>query len=117
MHELSAAISTHWAEVLCKYKGGVSFFVPKIARPDHEIAKIIGYGPMSHLCSIYGGEYITIPVSGVQKEKILKLIAEGKTKASIAQECGVSERYVYLLSSLGVDAPKPLNSRQLTLLQ
>lgn len=112
---LVALLGADMAETLCMCKGGVEFYVPKQARPEHELAKIVGLKGMQALCASYKGNFITVPSPGVQKTRVLKLLDEGRPKAVIARECGVTERYVYMLANpeQGLETKKP--DGQLTL--
>lgn len=91
----------------------VPLYVPAEAHSGHDLAKVIGLRGMQALCKVYSGEYITVPNGGVQKEQILQMLNQGKKKREIASACGVTERYVYMLS--GIDPGEPDDGGQLTL--
>ena len=102
MPELENILGRDMAHTLARHQGGIEFYVPVKADPAHSIARIVGVHGMMALCTEFKGQAITVPNgrNEPQKGKVLRLLAEGKTKASIALECGVSENYVYKLAGL-----------------
>lgn len=111
---LRSIIGNDMAATLCNNLGGIPVYVPGAAHAGHELAKVVGMRAMQALCVHYSGEYITVPTGNVKKEDVLQMLEQGKKKREIAQVCGVTERYVYLLA--GLDPDKPDGDRQLTLL-
>lgn len=102
MPELENILGRDMARTLSRYRGGLETYVPVRADAGHALAKILGLRGMEALCAEFRGQSITIPNgrNEPQKGNVLKLLAEGRTKSSIALECGVSENYVYKLSGL-----------------
>ena len=105
LFELEPLLGKDMTKVLTKHIGGVSTYIPYAAQPDHQIAKLVGIAGMKALCSKYGKSWITVPNGKHDepfKERILKLLEEATmSRAAIAQEVGVTERYVYRLAKLG----------------
>jgi len=110
--ELRAILGHDMADTLCIVRGGVKIYVPHNASVTHELARIVGLRGMMALCAEYKGEYITVPNGKREphKERVYQLLRQGKSRRAIAQECGVTERYVYYVACMG---PK---QEQLTLL-
>ena len=113
-HTLSTILGKDMADTLCKYKGGIPFYVPKFVKPCHELAKIVGVSGLTALCAAYQGEYITVPCAGVKKEAVIKALEQGKSKRQVARDCGVSLRYVCMVAdNCGIKN----ETRQLTLFE
>lgn len=111
--DLRAVLGADMAATLCRYRGGVSLYIPHTAHSGHDLARIVGLQGMIALCARYKGEYITVPSPGVRKDKVLRLLEQGVKKREIARTCGVTERYVYHLAGLDPDTPD--DDGQLTL--
>jgi DNA-binding NarL/FixJ family response regulator len=113
--ELVSILGDDMALVLTRGKGGIKFYVPRQASPDHWLAKLVGVDGMEALCAAYPGEDIVVPNGRREhcKAKVLQLLDEGLTKAEIAEQCGVTDRYVYIVSSATAGAkqlPLPIKS-------
>jgi hypothetical protein len=95
--ELASILGKDYARTFCLWRGGVELYVPKTPQPGHELAAIITWPGLRALAAQFGGEYITVPngCAEPQKGRIMKLLEQGRPKAQIASECGVTERYVY----------------------
>lgn len=103
MPELVEVIGKEWAKILCVYKGGIKFYVPKTAEAGHELAKIIGMEVYPIFCAKFGGEWLTLPNGRNEphKQKIMVMLEQGqKTKREIALAVGVTENYVYKVASV-----------------
>ena len=102
MFELEGILGRDMARALSLHRGGLETYVPMRADTGHALARIVGARGMEALCAEFRGQYITVPNgrNEPQKEKVLRLLAQGKTRSSIALECGVSENYVYKLAAL-----------------
>lgn len=85
------------ATVLCRARGGVSFYVPKAAQAGHDLVRIIGVPAFRALVAVYGGEVIVVPNyrrGTPRKGTILKLLEQGVSMRDIAMRLDVTERYV-----------------------
>ena len=115
MWELESVLGRDMAKTLSRYRGGVEMYIPESSWHGAELKKIVGELGMIALVRQYGGKKITIPNGRrePQKGKILRLLkVPGKSRAEIAVECGVTERYVYMLGGLNDQR----QSRRLSLL-
>lgn len=99
--ELENLLGKDAAHVLIKQRGGVDFYVPSKPESTHPLARLLGLPAFHTLCRAFGGERITAPNgrSEPQKERIVRLLQSSMPKADIAAECGVTERYVYMVAS------------------
>ena len=100
--ELESIIGTDMARVLCRLRGGVVTYVPKNARPDGDLAPIIGMAALTSLVGEFGGEQIELARKHEEpyKGKVLDLLDKGCSHRDIALQVGVTDRYVRRLSSM-----------------
>lgn len=110
--ELEDMLGKDMAKTLTICVGGVEMYVPVQADAAHLLGRTVGLRGMQALCAAYGGRRITVPNGKREpyKHKIMQLLEQGKTRQAIAQECGVTERYVYHVASY-----TQLHTAQLTL--
>ena len=106
--ELSELLGQDATRVLTRNKGGLSVYIPHYVTPDHILAKLIGWPGAHTLSSEYGGEYIIVPNgrNEPQKGKIIRMLQQGKSRRQIAEQCGVTERYVYMVAEQENSRPK-----------
>lgn len=110
--ELVDLLGEDKANLLCRLKGGVPFYVPAKADPRHALAGAIGEYGMKRLCAEFPGEYITVPngkKTEVKKPEVKKLLGQGNSQKTVAELAGVTERYVRMVAAESDD------DRQLTL--
>lgn len=89
------------ARALHESRGGISIYVPMNPKPDHPLAQFIGLEALETLCAFAGGESLSLSNAGrhINKPRILRMLEQGQSAATIALECGVTERYVNRLAS------------------
>jgi len=101
--ELNQLIGSEATTKLCLVIGGVSHYIPKKAKPDHRLARLIGIEAFEALCADYGGTRLTLPTLHELKTKRrrvrLLLRQGGWTVRKIAEEVGCTERYASMLSA------------------
>ena len=84
----------------------VIMYVPKRLTDDHRLVSILGPKLASRLVEAFGGE-ILYPANchhievNHRNRRIVELLAEGLTAAQVAEEFGVSVRYVRFLKKKG----------------
>ncbi len=97
IEQICAVVGKDAALKLCRAYGGISHYVPQRPRPDHPWAGLIGLEAWERLCAHYGGTRLTLPKGEyrLKRERVLDLLREGHLSVrQIAQEAGVTERYV-----------------------
>ena len=103
MVELVSIIGDGPARKLSRMYGGVRVYVPTTAHPEHALGVLLGMPGFTALCRAFGGESI-FPPNGKKpdphKDKVLKLLGEGKGPRDAALACGVTERYARRLAQL-----------------
>ncbi|MDR0339918.1 MAG: RNA helicase [Desulfovibrio sp.] len=106
--ELQALLGDDKANILCETFGGVRYYIPSGARPDHPFAPHIGMEAMKLLCKAYGGEKITVPNwrrEEPKKKDIISRLEKGESPRSIADALKVTERWVWAVAE-SVARPK-----------
>jgi hypothetical protein len=106
--ELQALIGEEKANILCETFGGVRYYIPSEARPDHPFAPHVGMDAMKLLCKAYGGEKITVPNwrrEEPKKKDIITRLEKGESPRSIASALKVTERWVWAVAE-SVSQPK-----------
>ena len=94
---LQDVIGEDMARVLCQTRGGVTIYVPKTARQEHELTRYIGMTGLRSLSAVYGGEVIVVPNyrrGKPRKAEIIRLLERGLSMRDIALQLDVTERYV-----------------------
>jgi len=97
LNELSQVIGKDLAKVLCEAYGGRNPYLPARPKPGHELEMIIGRRALEALAAYAGGYHLDIPNMRRQmpaKEQIWDSLDAGKSHDAIAEELGVSTRYV-----------------------
>ena len=95
--DLEDCIGKEKAEELCKKFGGYGAYLPPRPRKTHTFAPIIGLPALIKLAGRFGGYHVALPNlrrPAPAKFKIWELLEKGLKHRVIAEECGVSERYV-----------------------
>ena len=99
--ELAGLIGNDAAHTLCRTRGGVTLYVPKVPDEGGELARIIGLAALRKLVEVHGGEIIVTPnrrKEGPRKGKILDMLAKGMSERDIALRLDVTQRYVEYLA-------------------
>lgn len=100
--DLQDCIGKEKAEELCKRFGGLAPYLPARPRKTHALAAVIGIPALRQLAANFGGYHVALPnlrrpVSA--KAKVWELLEQGWKHAAIAEECGVTERWVRTLAA------------------
>lgn len=118
MAELVSLIGDGPARKLSRMYGGVRVYVPSQPHPEHALAAVLGMPAFTALCLAFGGENV-FPPNGKKpdphKEKLIRLLEEGKNPREAALACGVTERYARRLAQ-SVNPARAV-PRQLSLLE
>ena len=83
--------------------GGRLLYVPQKPKAKHKIADAIGFIGMVALCKEYGQSWIELAQAKktTKKDHVLALLMQGgKTARAIAEEVGVSRRYVTMVMTM-----------------
>ena len=114
MGELALLIGRDAADILCRAKGGVGFYVP--VSPDtsaaEELRRLVGRTALAALCDAYGGLTVTVPNKRrgePLKADIMTLLDRGVSAREIARRTGVTERYVRALAQQNKNRPGQLS--------
>jgi hypothetical protein len=83
------------ARALSQACGGRRLYVPKSPGPNHPITVILGQDKADQLAGAFHGVGIDVPMMPETQAQIRKLDALGWTRAAIAREVRVTERWVY----------------------
>jgi hypothetical protein len=97
IEQLAEIIDLDAAVRLCRTVGGVSWYIPNKASPDHRFVEIIGQEAWSKLCAVFGGTELTLPRGDLayRRRRALELIkAVGMSARQIAIDSGTTERHV-----------------------
>lgn len=99
---------------LLRARGGRRVWVPKTATADRILAPVIGQRALKVLVTHYGGEMIELPGSNklliqARNRKLLARRAEGASYADLAEEFGLSRRWVIALCAAPEDDPEDDN--------
>lgn len=94
--ELCEVIGQDSAEKFSAVYGGVSFYIPKSPGESSPLYALLGREALSALSRVYGGGSIIVPNRRKLpvKEKVIDMIADGKSSREIALSLDVTERYV-----------------------
>lgn len=99
IEDIGAALGYTATTMLVFWFGGASLFVPREAREEHAIARIIGMPAYRRLVAMFGGESVWIPAARAPQAEararsVLRLLAAGRTAHEIANEVGITKRRV-----------------------
>jgi hypothetical protein len=87
--------------LLERFGGMTALYVPKDVSPGHDLARIMGEAAARKLSSVYGGDYLrNIPrcagaMRAVRDRAVVRRKSEGAAPRDIAQEFGLTERWVW----------------------
>lgn len=95
LRRLAEVIGPAAAVRLADAYGGVEDLrIPKTARPDHDLAKVLTRDEFEALCAAYGGERLDIP-KGVYKDlKKTAIMDAAGSNREVALRLKVTQRYV-----------------------
>lgn len=84
----------------------VILYVPKRITQKHRLVEILGWDKAQALVKAFGGEILYPPnclriATRFRNKRIVEMIGEGFTAAYVAEEFGVTVRYVRLLMNSG----------------
>ena len=99
--ELVDAIGDDGADLLCRAVGGVSTYIPRKPVAGSPLSAVLGMKRMERLCAAFGGLRVTLPnrrKGEPFKDRIVRMLENGKSPGRIALELGVTERYVRILA-------------------
>lgn len=96
--QLARIIGTELTLRLANIYGGVAgFYIPRVARPSHAWAELLGIEAWQRLCVAFGGQRIDVPSGAfrdLKKRVILDLRGQGLSYREIALRARASQRYV-----------------------
>jgi len=97
------------ARALASAFGGHRLYIPKAPGAHHPITVALGHKRAQRLAAAFCGSGIDIPMLPRVKAEIRRLGALGLTRAAIARELKVTERWVYktLAEPASTAAPQP----------
>ena len=99
------------AFALADARGGRRVYVPKTTSPDTELAQIVGVAAAAKMASAFGGIDFLVARRWRWRERIIRLVGAGKSRAEIAESLGCTERAVYAQIQQARDAaempPRP----------
>jgi len=80
--------------------GGLRITVPRSAKPNFVLTKVVGQEVAAALCSLCGGEAILVPLgkwgeAAARRRKVLELVAEGHSANQIAARLKICTRTVF----------------------
>lgn len=99
---LQDCIGREIAEELCRKFGGRAPYVPTKPRKTHALAAVIGVPALMQLAARFGGNHVALPNlrrPDAAKAKVLELLEAGWKHSAIAEECGITERWVRTLAA------------------
>ncbi len=88
---------------LCKWFGGVGYYMPAQANPKHVFARVLSIGQLQLLCSAYSGLTIQLPngrKAEPQKAAIVHMLKNGYSHRSIATKLCVTQRWVEMVAQM-----------------
>lgn len=105
---------------LVEHKGGIRLYVPFEMKPEHWLARLLGFETAAKLAKYYGGQDpFDIPralgaVIAARHRLIRDKYAKGKTQAELAREFNLTERRVRdIVNEVQADDPQaPLFGRE-----
>jgi DNA-binding NarL/FixJ family response regulator len=75
--------------------GGRRLYVPRAPGAHHPITVALGQGAADRLAGAFHGVGIDVPMLPEAKAEIRRLAAAGATRAAIARQLKITERWVY----------------------
>ncbi len=93
------------ARKLAEAFGGRRLYVPRNPGEHHPITVALGQSAADRLAGAFHGVGIDIPMLAERKAEIRRLDALGWTRAAIAKEVKVTERWVYKTLAEGPSSP------------
>ena len=116
MRRLIALLGFEATVKLLRARGGRRVWVPNTASADRVLAPVIGLRALKTLVAHYGGEMIELPGSDkiliqARNRMLLARRAEGASYADLAEEFGLSRRWVIALCSTPEDDVEPPQGR------
>jgi len=103
LYELSVKITLPKVLILVEHCGGRPLYVPKTATAHSKLGKLLGIKTAQVLAANYGGQTITIALNATgdhaqhhakRRQKILELLAEGKSRTEVAGILRTTDRTV-----------------------
>ncbi|MFP3944398.1 MAG: hypothetical protein ACLFWF_10920 [Alphaproteobacteria bacterium] len=98
LQRLAEILGTGPALALAGTFGGLEkVYVPRIASPDCQLARVIGVDGLRKLIEAepsYGGRFLYIPAGKYRRLAKARILAAKGSSAEIARRLGVSQRYV-----------------------
>lgn len=99
--QIAEVTSGEVAATLAKEYGGIRIYIPKIAKPNHSLAKLIGLEALQTIIKEIGYGHLVIPAkcyrgAGVKSQIIAKLLEQGLSARTIALLANCCERTVWL---------------------
>ena len=103
LYEISTHIGLAKVRVLVEHCGGRPLYVPKLAKAETKLGKLLGVETTQILADHYGGQTITIALNAIgdhaqhhakRRQRIIELLAEGKSRTEVARILGTTERTV-----------------------
>jgi DNA-directed RNA polymerase specialized sigma24 family protein len=114
VRELSELVGLNAAlKLVDRWGGQIALYVPQRVDQDHPLAQTLGLEAAQALSRHYGGDYLrNIPraaraMRAARDKAVLKRRGEGASPARIAQEFGLTERWVWELLRRAKDAGPP----------
>ncbi len=97
VRELVETVGLAAALRIVEARGGVRLCVPRQAKPDHWLARLIGVEALKTLVAMYGGEAIEIPrcagaMLAAWERQVVEQHARGASNAELARRYGYTER-------------------------
>lgn len=78
---------------------GVHVHIPTVPLATHKLAELLGVEAFALLCSLYGGNNISMPrgakaLRSARNQQILRSFSEGLNQSVIALKFGLTERHI-----------------------
>ncbi len=114
LDDLAAVIGEQAALALGWAYRGERLYIPKNPDTEPGIAEAIGAAAAQHLCTVFGGTVVPVPLGVLITRRVRELAAQGLKKKEIARACCISEPRVYAVLKAARQAES--NRAQLRLL-
>lgn len=114
--ELVDVVGIEAALAIVEARGGVRFYVPYTASPDHWLVGVIGMLALEKLAAYYQGEEIEVPrcataLRAAREQQIAAEHSGGDSNATLARRYGYTERGIRKLRRR-VEAQQDEDERQ-----
>lgn len=106
--EIAELIGRGLALRLVQLHGGEELGVPKTMRPEHVLAKALGFEAASWLAERYGPGRLSVPTLMSARAKKRAIATASGTTNEIARRHGVTARYVRMVNSDTTDPRQEL---------